>query len=465
MLKVLHLEDTVEDSELMTRTLRRGGLAPEVRRVDTEAEFRAALVEFRPDIVISDFSMPGYDGLSALSAVRMHDPLLPFIFMSGTIGEERATEALHRGATDYVLKAGWDRLPAAVSRALREAVEKRERTARDAKSRRLARIHAFASALSSASVRMGRRTRLFREACGAAIERGGFQSAWIGRPLIRRQGVRAFASAGLSLNLASTCARDRSVAQISCAAIARAYAERQYTVINDVEAGERSLIALPLLQSRKVVAIFLLIASEGRYFGEDEARLLAEMADTISHALERREQERSLNYLAYHDTLTGLPNRRLLEVRGADTLMSAKESSCCAVFLYLDLDRFKSINDTFGHVIGDEVLKTTARRLLCCTRPTDTVARVGGDEFVVVIASDKSDSATASLASRIAEVVAQPVDIGGRTVAVQCSVGVAMYPEGGADVAALLQSADAAMYREKMLRRAKRSLPEARRSD
>src|SRR5688572_27435807 len=121
-LRILILEDAPADAELSQRELRRAGLQFEALRVDTRAAFERALREFGPDLVLSDFSMPtAFDGLTALGLTRERSPDLPFIFVSGTIGEDRAVEAMKRGATDYVLKDRPQRLPFAVASALKEA--------------------------------------------------------------------------------------------------------------------------------------------------------------------------------------------------------------------------------------------------------------------------------------------------------------------------------------------------------
>ena len=126
-IRVLLTEDVAADAELEVRELKRAGLRLTHRIVDTEESFTAALREFAPDVILSDFSMPGFDGMAALAIARELAPDTPFIFVSGTIGEEYAIRALKSGATDYVLKSNLVRLPAAVERAIAEARQRRER--------------------------------------------------------------------------------------------------------------------------------------------------------------------------------------------------------------------------------------------------------------------------------------------------------------------------------------------------
>ena len=473
-LKVLHLEDAPLDSELIIRALRRDGLKAEVRRVETETEFRKALVEFRPHIVISDFSLPSYDGLSALSALREHDPVLPFIFVSGTIGEERAAEALRRGATDYVLKDQPTRLPSAVQRALQEADERRARIAQDEKIKRLSRIHAVLSRITSAIIRIQKRADLFWEVCDIAAEHGRFSLAWIGTPVDGSPPLKVLASAGEGArDLPRMITRGAAQADTRPGLVMQTYARQKPIVVNDVEvdervvlreqvlaAGFRSIVALPLFQSTKVIAVFVLYAREKHFFDQEEMCLLDELANNISFSLEYIEKEKRLNYLAYHDALTGLPNRSLLDDRLAQALSYAKRNQRAVAVLFLDIDRFKEVNDSLGHSAGDRLLRVIAERLLNCARGVDTIARVGGDEFVIVLPDQENGVVSASVVNRILETIEEPIQLEDREVIVSCSIGIAMYPQNGADASTLLKCADRAMYRAKELRRkGKRDIP------
>src|SRR5262249_7362552 len=125
-LQVLHLEDDVRDTELLQATLEAEGLPSELTRVETEHDFVAALKRGKLDLILADYTLPSFDGLSALRLAQQHAPAVPFLFVSGTLGEDVAIEALKKGATDYVLKTRLARLGPAVSRALREAREKTE---------------------------------------------------------------------------------------------------------------------------------------------------------------------------------------------------------------------------------------------------------------------------------------------------------------------------------------------------
>src|SRR2546428_516742 len=173
VLRVLLTEDNPADAELELRELKRAGLRIAHRIADTEQGFVSALREFSPDVLLSDFSMPGFDGMAALALARDLAPDTPFVFVSGTLGEEYAIRALRNGATDYVLKTNLMRLPAAVERAFTESKERRER-------RRLTRIREFSSRINWALVRLRERDELFAAISRIAVEVGGLRGARIG---------------------------------------------------------------------------------------------------------------------------------------------------------------------------------------------------------------------------------------------------------------------------------------------
>lgn len=160
---------------------------------------------------------------------------------------------------------------------------------------------------------------------------------------------------------------------------------------------------------------------------------------------ERRRAEEQISHMARHDSLTDLPNRVLLRERIEQALKRVRRGGRLAV-LYLDLDHFKTVNDTLGHHIGDELLKSVAERLRAIVRSSDTVARMGGDEFVVVQTEAERPNETAILAQRICESLRAPFDLNGNVVVVQASVGIAMAPDDGVEPNELLKNADIALY-------------------
>jgi len=152
--------------------------------------------------------------------------------------------------------------------------------------------------------------------------------------------------------------------------------------------------------------------------------------------------------MAHHDSLTNLPNRALLRERFEAALLHAPAGEQVAI-LYLDLDRFKSVNDTLGHSIGDELLKTMADRVRQCIGGADTLARLGGDEFAIIQTGVRRSSDAAALAQRVRETVTEPCDFGGHQVSADVSIGISLAPNDANEVDQLLKNADMALYRAK----------------
>ena len=172
------------------------------------------------------------------------------------------------------------------------------------------------------------------------------------------------------------------------------------------------------------------------------ARLQAEIQ-------ERKMAEQQIRYLANHDALTGLPNRRLLEDRLEQALELARRNVHQVAIQFIDLDRFKPINDRLGHRVGDLLLQAVAVRLRSLLRAVDTVSRVGGDEFVVVLPEMQSANAACETAQRLLLALTRPYNVGGHELQVTPSIGISLYPSDGGDAQSLLVAADAAMYHAK----------------
>ncbi|MEN6584890.1 MAG: GGDEF domain-containing protein [Sulfuricella sp.] len=153
--------------------------------------------------------------------------------------------------------------------------------------------------------------------------------------------------------------------------------------------------------------------------------------------------------LALHDELTGLPNRRLLMERLSLSVAYARRNKRIMAVMYLDLDGFKLLNDTLGHDAGDKLLSMVAARLVAAVRQEDTVARMGGDEFVIALWELSHADDVVALASKVMKAVSQSYSIQGRDVSMTASVGVAIYPTHGQDVETLMKSADLALYEAK----------------
>jgi diguanylate cyclase (GGDEF)-like protein len=462
VLRVLVLEDAPNDAELETTMLRRAGISCESRVVATERDLLEQLDRFDPHLVLSDFSLPGFDGLSALKLVRERRPDVPYIFVSGTIGEERAIDALRHGATDYVLKSNLARLPPAVTRAVREAEESRHRLQRDEKMSRLNRIRAVQSGISASIVRTRDRRQLFQEICDVAVERGHFRLAWIGLTVADTTSVIPVARSGEDGGYVEEFMRRPAEVLGADSLIGTAVRERKEIVVNQIEEEPRvalperalqqgygSMIALPLISEDAVMGFWVIYEAERGFFDVEETRLLSDIAADVSFALDYIAKQERLNELAYYDVLTGLSNRNLLHEHLRQALAHASRNDRMVAVVFIDLDRFKWVNDTFGHSGGDRLLKEIAARIASCTREGDIVSRHGGDEFVMVLPDQPTRESATPVLQRVLESIAEPVPIDGCEVCVSCSIGAAFFPHDGADAETLLRNADAAMYRAK----------------
>ena len=181
----------------------------------------------------------------------------------------------------------------------------------------------------------------------------------------------------------------------------------------------------------------------------DSSGELVGFASIARDISDRKRSEKLIIYQAFHDPLTDLANRALLMERLNICVGKARRSSKLLALLYLDLDRFKSVNDGIGHFAGDAVFQEVARRLTACVRDADTVARVGGDECVVLLTEIVRAEDAAIVASKLLASIAEPISVGGRRIDLSTSIGVSVFPGDGGDAETLLRSADNAMYRAK----------------
>lgn len=418
-LKVLLLEDIDTDAELTTRELRRSGLDCQTTRAQTEAQFRQALVSFEPDVILADFSMPGFDGLSALRIARVLKPETPFIFVSGTIGEDRAVESLREGATDYVLKARLSRLPAAVTRAI---TERTERTARK---------------------RAEEALRLTQQAIESSInpiiitgdQKDGAPIVYVNPAFERITGYTHDEVMGRNCRFLQ--GDDRTQQDL-----------RKVRLALDQGHEARAL----LRNYRKDGSLFwneLYVTPVRRRDSRDVTHFVGVLHDVTDMKRYQEQLERQANY----DALTGLANRNLLRDRLDQAIAAADRYSRSAMVLFVDLDNFKLINDTLGHMIGDALLVEVARRLSDCVRLGDTVARVAGDEFVVVLSDQGNEERGHEAIAGLQRSLGEPCEIQGNEITVTASIGAAMYPYDASDPESLVRLADVAMHRAKEMGR------------
>jgi diguanylate cyclase (GGDEF)-like protein/PAS domain S-box-containing protein len=266
-----------------------------------------------------------------------------------------------------------------------------------------------------------------------------------GKPGLERGAVRPMAS----MFSATVVARNETVAID--------HASRQGWNMHPAlrEQGLETFIGTPVQISGRIFGVLSFASNAPRThaFTEAEKDFLRLMAQWVGLAIERIQVEEELRHRALHDALTGLPNQRLLADRLQVSLAQAKRSGNPVAVCFIDLDRFKVVNDTLGHRIGDGLLKEVTARFAGCLREVDTLARLGGDEFVVILQDVKDAAAACDVAQRLLDSLSQPVFVERQEMFVTASIGVTMYPLDGTDVDTLIKNADRAMYRAKELGR------------
>ncbi|OGA48101.1 MAG: hypothetical protein A3G24_02485 [Betaproteobacteria bacterium RIFCSPLOWO2_12_FULL_62_13] len=349
------------------------------------------------------------------------------------------------------------------NRILEEQVQ--ERTAKVV---RLNRVYSVLSGINTTIVRVHERDELFAEACKIAVEHGKFVMAWIGLFDPATQDVTPVAKAGRDEGyldqIALTANED---APDNCKLVARALSRLEPVVCNDISADEamsqwrgealkrgyRSAAVLPLLLDERPVGVFALYAPEPDFFDEQEMKLLVEMAGDISFALDHIANEEKLNYLAFYDALTGLPNRALFDDRMAQRLRTAGHEKSKMALVLIDLERFRAFNDTLGRSVADRLLKLVAERLQSVIFDRDSLVRlaqVQGDVFAGLFPDIKDEADIAHIVEeKIIGCLNQPFTIAGQDVRVSAKIGVALFPGDATEPDVLFSSAEAALRQAK----------------
>jgi len=399
-LRVLLVEDCEDDAVLILRALRRAGIDVISLRVQDAAGLNAALTDSW-DAVISDFSLPGFSGMEALRLCRASDEQVPFILMSGTVGEAAAVAAMKAGANDYVMKDNMARLAPALLRELQDAATRAELHRTELKlieSER--RFHAFMDASPIiASIRDGSGctvygNRVWNDTVGHAAD----------IPAARMASDQVVLASGLTTE---------SIEEIRRPGTAPTYWKN---------------ICFP-------------------FIGAAGQPLIGEFSTDITTL---KQSEETIRKLAYLDALTGLPNRRLMIDRLTHAMASCARRGIYGALLLINLDNFKLLNDEHGHVAGDLVVQQTGRRISDCVREQDTVARMGGDEFVVIleglgrIAVEVAVDVDA-IGREILEAIAQPFVLDAMSHNLTASIGIAFFHDQQHSPDELIKRADLAL--------------------
>ncbi|HSJ99396.1 MAG TPA: EAL domain-containing protein, partial [Myxococcota bacterium] len=415
----------VVDDDRTMRFLVGEALAPHGLEVVEVEDGAAALEVLRrrvPDLVLLDVRMPGLDGFSVCEELRRHPAAadVPVVMMTGLDDLDSIRRAYEAGATDFVTKPlNWLILSQRVRYLLRAAAnlaELRSSRARLASAQRLARMGSWRIELGSGELHISEE---FLDLFG--LEPGS-----------------------------GTVARERMWDRVHPA-------DRPMLE----EAARRCIEgATPLHVDHRVVlpdGSERIVHSQAQLVFDEDGRVVG-LDGTAQDVTERKRAEEQIRYLAYHDSLTGLGNRRLFQERLALALAQARRTEGRVGVLFLDLDHFKRINDTLGHSLGDALLQGVADRLVASVRETDVVARrelsgaisrLGGDEFTILLAEISDVQDLAKVARRVLEALARPFHLGGHDVVIGGSIGITAWPDDGADAEMLLRNADTAMYHAK----------------
>jgi diguanylate cyclase (GGDEF)-like protein len=321
------------------------------------------------------------------------------------------------------------------------------------------------SGINTTIVRVHEHDELFTEACRIAVEYGKFGMAWIGMVDAASGQVKPAAIAGRDEGyldqIALTADED---GPDNCKLVARALSRREPVVCNDISADEamsqwrdealkrgyRSVAVFPLLLEQRPVGIFALNAPEPDFFDEQEMKLLIEMAGDISFALDHIAKEKKLNYLAYYDALTGLPNRTLFCDRVDNLIRShAARQESVAVVIF-NVERFRFVNDSLGRPAGDALLRQIGERLREAVGDDGSLARTGSNTFAVSLAGIAAGAEVArTLDEKIFYALSRPFTVGGQELRLSFKCGVALSPDDGGDAESLFRNAEAALQKAK----------------
>jgi diguanylate cyclase (GGDEF)-like protein len=333
---------------------------------------------------------------------------------------------------------------------------------------RLSRMFFALSATNEAIMRAKSREDLYQMVCEAAVKGAKFTTTTI---LLAEPGndfFRLVASAGPNVDIIKGRRYSpRADLPEGRGLTGKAYRTGQPSVSNDTRAHEKEVqwpypveqrsskagAALPLFSQKGIVGVLLFMAAERGSFTDEFVELLQRLAENVSYALEtfdradeQRAAEKRIEYLATHDSLTGLPNRAMFNQLLEQSIETARRDESKRAVLFIDLDRFKVINDSLGHAAGDTLLVEIARRLKACLHESDVVARLGGDEFVVILNEVRDRDVVETVGRKILASLLPTLNLAGHECRTTGSIGVAIYPDNGSDAHTLTRNADIAMY-------------------
>lgn len=444
-------------------------------------------------LILLDVNMPTMDGFETAKLIRSHprSEHLPIIFVTAEANSAaESVKGYALGAVDFIyspitpeilrakvqafiklfylqreLLLHNEQLENMVTQrtaALTEEVAERRRA--EEKVKRLNRVYTVLSKINALVVRFVDRQDLFNEACRIAVEDGQFGMAWIGVLDQQTLEVSTMAFAGIDVSELRSAAPPGS--PIGLGQTDRAIQEKRLVFCNNIALepgfgeeekhsalllGLSSMAVLPLIVGEVVVGNLTLFAKESDFFNDQEILLLTELAADISFALDHIEKEERLNYLAYFDITTGLPNRALFHDRLSQYLLAASRNNSTVALLGVEIEQFEVVNDTLGRHAGDSLLKQVAERLRDAGLAANHLAHVGAGLFTVLLDHLQKEADVAHiLERRVNDSLQRPFLVEGTELRVSARAGIALYPADGADADSLLRNATAALGQAKL---------------
>ena len=426
--RILIVDDQVVNVELLEFLLKSTGYQAVASTTDSRvvADWHS---RHRYDLIILDLQMPGMDGFEVMDALRPleADSWLPVLVV--TAQPDHKLKALESGARDFLSKP-ID--PVEVLTRIRNMLEVRllHREARNYNVRleqtvreRTVELQRFRSAMDATADAIF----LLDAATAELVDVNEGACRMLGYPRDEMLGQTA---SRLGLGTQALLRAQAHRLEDYAAAVGQARAPE----LAELELMRRDLVSVP------VEIYWQLLTRPG------QSTVMLGVARDIS---ERRHSEEMLQHMAHYDSLTGLPNRTLFFQTLADAISLAQEKSWRIVVLFIALDRFKNINDSLGAALGDELLRQFSNRLVQCVRLRDTVGRMGGDEFALILSMPRDQQDAVHTANEVREALRLPFDLNGHPAVLSASIGIAMYPDDATDPETLLKYADTAMERAK----------------
>jgi diguanylate cyclase (GGDEF)-like protein len=371
-------------------------------------------------------------------------------------------------AADAEIVAVLARMAENVSFALENFDRAAEKAKADEQKERLSRMFAALSATNEAIMRAKSRDELFNLVCESVAKGGKFTSTTIALKKPGSDYLDMVAVAGPTAENTRTIRLSTNAGHPEGRGLSgTAFRTKEACISNDYLSDPRGIAfhpvvradgahagaAFPLMVHGAIVGIMLFLSAEKHTFTPEFVELLQRLADNVCFALEnfdradeKQQADERIEYLASHDSLTDLPNREMFSGLLRHAIDTAYRSARGFALLFIDLDRFKVINDSLGHDAGDMLLVEIANRLRGSLRANDIVARLGGDEFVVILEETSDRDDVERVAANLLAVLGQPMELRGHECHTTASIGIAMYPEHGTDAQTLTKNADLAMY-------------------